>query len=357
MASGGAERLHLHLAPYFMQAGYRVTFLLHRAEGSLMPIIPQGARVVSMECGRTLAGLWPLIRFLRKEKPDILLSNLGHNNIIAIWAKVLAKMKTRVIACFHSVVSAETSPRASWQYRILPLLCRLFLNKADGIVAVSSGSADDLARVCGIMRQRIDVIYNPAVFERFDERMQEVIAHSWLQTGSAPVFLAVGRLVESKDFPILLRAFALVKQHFSCRLIVLGEGPQHGPLKELARSLHIDQHIDLLGYRDNPLPFMRRAAAVIMTSRYEGFGNVLVEALACGTPVISTDCPYGPAEILDHGRFGTLVPVGDVHALAQAMQDLLKSQPDPHILQSRGREFTADRTAQQYIALFNRIGG
>jgi glycosyltransferase involved in cell wall biosynthesis len=352
LASGGAERLHLTMAPAFVEADFAVTFLLHRAEGTLKPYLPPGVRVVSMDCGRTIAGLFPLKRFLQRDRPDILLSNLGHNNIIAIWAAALARVPTRVITSYHSVLSAETAPTARWQYRILPLLSRLFLNRAHGIVAVSQGVADDLARTTGVARNRITVIYNPVVFPDFDRRMAESAPHPWLQNGGPPIILGVGRLVPLKDFATLVAAFTITLRLRNARLILLGEGPARGDLLALTESLGIAQHVSLPGFQSNPFPFMRHAAALVMSSAYEGFGNVLAEALACGTPVVSTDCPYGPAEILAKGRFGRLVPVGDPEAMAKAIIETL-DHPPAEFLQSRGRSFTVERAASEYIRLFD----
>ena len=356
LASGGAERLHLTMAPSFVEAGFEVTFLLHRAEGTLKPLLPPGVRVVSMDCGRTLAGLLPLTRFLRLERPDILLSNLGHNNIVAIWAAALARVPTRVIASYHSVFSVETSPKTRWQYRILPLLSRLFLDRAHGIVAVSQGVADDLAHTTGVARNRITVIYNAVVSNDFNRRMAESVAHPWLGNDGPPIILGVGRLVSDKDFVTLIAAFTIVTQTRDARLILLGEGPLHADLLARAASLGVAERVSLPGFQPNPLPFMRRAAVLAVSSAYEGFGNVLVEALACGTPVVSTDCPYGPAEILEGGRFGMLVPVGDRKAMAAGLLATLDNPPPAEFLQARGRTFTVERAVNRYIRLFDEPG-
>lgn len=355
LASGGAERLHVQLAPEFVRAGFNVTFLLHRREGSLLPLVPEEVRIVSMDCGRTLKGLLPLAKFLKREKPDLLLANLGHNNIMAIWAAALSGSRTKIITSFHSVLSAETSRQANWQYRILPFLCRLFLRQADGTVAVSKGVAKDLNRVTGLPMERISVVYNPGVSTDFDRRMAEPVNHPWLTAKALPVVLAVGRLVETKDFATLLAAFAELCKTKPARLILLGEGPQHESLLHQAEALGIKDRVDMPGFVANPLPYMKQADVLAMSSRYEGFGNVLAEALACGTPVVSTDCPYGPAEILDHGRYGILVPVGDTSAMAKAMAQLLEHAPDREPLKERGREFTTLKTAQGYIDLFKRL--
>ena len=355
LSTGGVERVHINLAPAFIEAGFDVTFLLHRNVGELASFIPPGVRVITFGCNRTLKSLFPLMRFLRQESPDILLSNLGHNNIIAIWAAMLAKVPTRVIVSWHNTLSAESRANTNWQYRILPWLCRRFLNKADGIVAVSKGVADDLTSVTGIMRDRITVIYNPIVTREFDVLSHEVARHPWLADGAPSFLLGVGRLSAQKDFALLISAFTSVAQTRNIRLILLGEGPLRANFMAQAQTLGVADRLSMPGFLPNPLPFMRKAAALVMSSRYEGFGNVLAEALACGTAVVSTDCPHGPAEVLEDGKYGILVPVGNIEAMAKALTQVLEHPPEKKNLLARGQEFTAERAAGLYISLFNSV--
>jgi glycosyltransferase involved in cell wall biosynthesis len=200
LTSGGAERVHINLAPALIARGFEVTFVVHRREGSLVDAMPAGVRLVSLECTRTLGAFRPLVRFLKKERPDILLANLGHNNIMAIWAAALARVRTRVIVSHHNTLSAECLPERGWQFRVLPFMCRLFIGWAHGIVAVSEGVADDLAKITGIGRDRITVIYNPVITSEFDSRMGGPADHPWLENDRPPVILAVGRLQPMKDF-------------------------------------------------------------------------------------------------------------------------------------------------------------
>lgn len=356
LAAGGTERAGLNLAPAFMKAGFDITLLVQRRTGALAHHIPADIRVVSLDCNRTLACLIPLVRFLQRERPDIFISNMGHSNIISILARPLSRVSTRVITCHHNTLSIESRGRGTWQYRVLPLLCRLFLRRADAIVAVSQGVADDLAAVAGLQREQITVIYNPVVTDDFDRRMHAPVAHRWLNDKTVPVIVAAGRLVESKDFATLLRAFARVLEKRDARLIILGDGPLYDELTSLAERLDISDRVDFPGFQENPLPFIRHAAVFALSSRYEGFGNVLAEALACGTPVVSTNCPSGPSEILDGSRFGMLVPVGDPQAMADAITLMLDIPLPADLLQRRGREFTAAKAADAYINIFNSLG-
>jgi glycosyltransferase involved in cell wall biosynthesis len=355
LAGGGVERLRLHLAPVFAKAGFAVTFLLHRAEGELISAVPKGVRVVPLNCNRTLAALWPMVRFLRREKPEIVLSSLGHNNIMAIWAAKLAGVSTKVIVCQHNAMSSENVRGDEFNYWILPIISKMFLGKANGIMAVSKGVADDLAKVTGIPRDRISVIYNPVVFKDFDDRMNEPVSHPWFGEGKPPVIMGVGRFVDQKDFSTLVDAFAKVIAKRDARLILLGDGPLRDELKAQAEKLGVADKIDMPGFQQNPLPWMKQSAILAMSSRYEGFGNVLVEALACGTPVVSTDCTYGPSEILADGEFGPLVPVGNADAMAKALLDTLENPRSEETLRTRGRQFTVERAAEQYVGLFNQV--
>ena len=352
-SAGGAERVNVNLAPELSRRGFEVTFVVHKMQGGLVPIIPPRTRVVSLDAKRTLSALLPLVRFLRREKPDVLLANIGPINIIALWAKVLAGVKTRVVVTQHSSLSHESKTR-NWQLKITPAMYRLFLWQAAGVVAVSGGIGDELATMAHIPRERVTVIYNPVITADFNQRLDEVVDHPWL-LDRVPFLLGVGRLVGDKDFETLLAAFRLLVNQRDLRLIILGEGPLQEKLAALANRLGIADRVSMPGFVLNPLPFMRKAAVFVLSSRVEGFGNVLVEALACGAPVVSTACCYGPAEILDNGRFGRLVPVGDSRAMAEAIAATLDEPLARDITSARGREFSVARAAALYGDLFLRL--
>lgn len=355
LASGGAEKLHIILSSAFMNAGYDVTFVLHRITGAYVKLVPEGVKLVELGSDRTLGCLLPLVKYLKTEKPDILLSNLGHNNIMALWAGAIARTRTRIIASHHSALTFECQNSTQWQYRILPFLCRLFLPWAYANVAVSKGAADDLAQATNLPREKITVIYNPVELIDFETRINAPVDHPWVIDSSIPFIVGVGRLTQQKNFSLLLDAFARVAKQKSVRLILVGEGPLLGDLKQQALSLGIADKVSFAGFQPNPLPFMNRASVLVMSSLFEGFGNVLVEALACGTPVVSVDCPYGPAEILEDGKYGRLAPLNDSAALAKAISDTLDEAPAEEILKQRGREFTVAKTAHEYTQLFTML--
>ena len=221
--------------------------------------------------------------------------------------------------------------------------------RADEIVAVSAGVADDLARVARIPRSRITVIHNPIVTDELLADARAPVDHPWFADGGPPVVLAAGRLTEQKDYPTLLRAFRHARRARELRLVILGEGEERPRLEALARELDVSGDVDFAGFVANPYAFMARASLFVLSSAWEGFGNVVVEAMACGTPVVSTDCPSGPGEILEGGRYGRLVAVGDDEELAAAMLATLEDPPRPELLRERAAAFRADEAALRYL--------
>lgn len=351
LSGGGVEKMKLGLLPLLVDAGLDVSLLLHSKSGDLLKAVPAGLPIVGFETRRTLHDFFPLWRYLRKERPDVLIVSLNHNNIVALLAKALSFSKTRVIICQHNALSSEAAEMGTWKYRIVPFLYRWLSPIAHGVMSVSQGVAEDLTKTAHIPAERITVIHNPVITPDFPKRLAASASHAWFDDESIPVFVCVGRLVAQKDHDTLLRALALYRKKAPARLLLLGNGPLEAPLRKLCSELEIADAVDFLGFCNNPLPYMKQASALIMSSRYEGFGNVIVEALGCGTPVISTDCPYGPAEILGYGQFGKLTPVGDPEAMAAAMSPDLRRTWPSEMLQERAQQFTAKMAAKRYMDL------
>ncbi len=351
LAGGGVERMRLNLLRELAGRGIAPRLLLHDGTGPLARDLPPGLAVTVFGTSRTLFDLLPLARLLRRDRPDALLVGLGHNNVVAMAAKLLARSRCNLVVSQHNALSAEVA--ADRRYRLLPALYRLLAPLANHLVAVSEGVAADMARATGLPRDRITVIPNPVIAADFDRRAAAPVDDPWFAPGAPPVFVTAGRLVAQKDQATLLRAFAIRRRAGPCRLLVLGEGPLRPTLEALAASLGIASDTRFAGFRPNPLPFIRGAAAFVLSSTHEGLGNVLVEALGCGTPVITTDCPHGPAEIVAGGRFGVLVPVGDAAALAAAMGAPLRARFSASGLRERAGRFTAAAAAQRYLALLS----
>jgi glycosyltransferase involved in cell wall biosynthesis len=325
MYGGGAERAMLKLARGIAARGYVTDLVLARAEGPYLAEVPESVRVVDLKASRVLTSLPALVHYLRRERPEAMLCALGHANIIALWARRLAGVPTRVVVSVRNT-SPSVQHTPTRRGRLMPQLSRRFYPWADGIVAVSKGVADDLARMTGLPRQRIQVIYNPIVTPELRAKAQVPLEHPWFRPGEPPVILAVGRLTAQKDFPTLIQAFARVRQARPAWLLILGEGEERSALEALVRQLGLEQDVSLPGFVANPYPYMARASLFVLSSRWEGLPGVLIEALYCGAPLISTDCPSGPREILADGQYGQLVPVGDATALARAIETSLESE-------------------------------
>jgi len=270
-------------------------------------------------------------------------------NLLCAWATRVPGLEARFWASLHHSLSSEMSGWMEPKRRRRIRLWRSVLERAEGLIAVSRGVADDFVAATRIERERVRVVYNPIVDSSLVARAAESADHPWLAGGGPPVILGVGRLTGQKDFATLVSAFALVRARRPCRLLIIGEGEERERLEALARMLGMQDALDLAGFQPNPLPFMREARLLVLSSRWEGFGNVLVEALYCGTPVVSTDCPHGPREVLADGKYGRLVPVGDPQALADAIAESLDEEPDPLRMRGRAVVFSAARSANGYL--------
>lgn len=349
LSGGGAERLHIHLASQFLAAGLKVTFLLNRATGALLPQVPEGCEVVALDAPRLLAAVPRLVRYLKQARPDFLISNMEHTNILCPWAVSLAGVPTKIVATQH-ISLLEQAKRTSWQFRIVTRLYRLFLKNADAVVCVSQGVAAELSQVCGLPPERFDVINNGLVHKDTDDSTGPISDHPAFS--GKPVVLAVGRMVDQKDHRTLIRAM----QKVDATLMILGDGPLKPDLLALAAELGITDRIVMAGFVQDPKPYMRAARVLALSSKFEGFGNVLVEAMACATPVVSTDCPYGPSEILAGGRFGLLAPVGDAATLASAITRTLATPPaDAGALRARAQVYSIEACARHYADLMIRL--
>lgn len=348
LRGGGAQRSMLKLAGGIAGRGYAVDLVLTRAEGPFLAEVPASVRLVDLRANRVLTSLPALARYLRREQPAALLSVL-HANIIALLAQRLVGTRTRVVVSERNTLSRESRYYSSdIRMRLTPFLVRRFYPWADGIVAVSKGVADDLAEIAAIPKERVRVIYNPIVTPDFRAMAHEPGDHPWFGEGEPPVILAVGRLSAQKDFSTLILAFARLRQNHVARLLILGEGEERSALESLVEQFGLEQEVSLPGFIPNPYPYMTQAALFVLSSRWEGLPGVLIEALYCGVPLIATDCPSGPREILADGQYGRLVPVGDVNALALAMESALAggvSRPP----RESWRPFELDVAVSRYV--------
>ncbi len=316
---GGTERAMINLARGFAERGLKVDLVLAKAEGPYLSQLPKEVRMVDLETKRVLYSLPGLVHYLRRERPKALLAAMNHANVVALWATRLARVPVRVVVSVRSTLSEASTHSPSLRGRLMPYLVRCFYPWADVVVAVSQGVAEDLIRLTGFPRNKVQVIYNPVVTPELFTKAEEPLDHPWFALGEPPVVLSVGRLTEAKDYPTLIQAFALVRKECPARLMILGEGEDRPKLEILVRKLGLEEDVALPGFVENPYKYMKRAAVFVLSSKWEGLPTVLIEALALGTPVVSTDCPSGPVEILQDGEFGKLISVGDVKGLARAI--------------------------------------
>jgi glycosyltransferase involved in cell wall biosynthesis len=322
---GGAERTLLNLAEGIAARGFPVDLVLSRAEGPYMAEIPDSVRVVDLKAPRVLMCLPALVRYLRSERPVALLSTL-YANIIAVLARRMAGVPQRVVLNEQNNLSSVSKGENDLRWKLYPELARWFYPWADGITAVSQGVADDLSQAAKLPSSHIQVIYNPIVTPELQKKSQAFFEHPWFRTGEPPVILGVGRLTAQKAFDVLIEAFAQIRKSQPARLLILGEGEERPMLEALIRRLGLEQDVALPGFVSNPYPYMAHATLFVLSSRWEGLPTVLVEAMSLRTPVIATDCPSGPREILRNGKYGQLIAVGDPDALALAIQDSLANR-------------------------------
>ncbi len=348
MQGGGAERSMLNLAGGIARQGYAVDLVLVRAEGAYLDEIPKTVRLVDLGVSRARWSLPGLIRYLRRERPDGMVSAMNYTNILAVWARRLAGVPTRVVLSAQNTFSESLQHKRTRKQGLMLKMIRRFYPWADTISTVSDGVGDDLADVTGIARPRIVTIHNPVITPDLREKMRVPVDHPWFGWDQPPVLLAAGRLVPQKDFPTLIRAFARIRSIRPARLVILGEGPEQPNLERLIVELGLQDDILLHGFAENPYAFMSKTSAFVLSSRWEGLPTVLIEAMCCGVPLVATDCPSGPREILRGGQFGALVPVADVASLAEAMEDALAGRTPPAPAES-WRPYELDAVVQQYL--------
>jgi glycosyltransferase involved in cell wall biosynthesis len=348
----------VNLASGLEAQGQQVEFVLVRAEGQFLADVPVGVTIIDLEARRAIFALPALIRYLRTQHPDVLLTALDNASVIAVLAKYLSHVTTQVVVSVHAPLSWTHGRANSIFGKIFKWLIQWSYPRASAVVAVSEGVRHDLVRNFGLDRHKVHTIYNPIIDTRLQEMGSQVPDHRWFGPQQVPVILAVGRLSVEKDYPTLIRAFYLVRQQRPARLLILGEGDEKARLQALVSELGLAQDVELVGFTANPYAFMKQVSCYALPSTFEGFGNVLVEALAMGCRVVSTNCPGGPAEILNGGEFGHMVPVGDSAAMATALLETLEDDHRPSSsppLMAHLQKFEVQNVAGKYAALFDSL--
>lgn len=351
LRGGGAERVSLNLANQFHAEGLIVDLVLCRKTGSLLDEVTPGVSIHTLDVARLRDAPFPLARYLRRRRPRALLAMMWPLTSLAVWARWLAGPGTRLTLVDHNMLSLTGPGRPGVARAVMRLAMRSSYAFADARVAVSGGVADEIARLARLDRRQVNVIHNPVTPLPPMGTIDASLARNWLN-GDGPKLITVASLKPQKDMGTLFRAFArLRRDRPDARLLVLGEGPERPRLEALLTELGLSDAVSLPGHQPAPHGWMARADLFVLSSRFEGFANVLVEALALGLPVVSTDCPSGPAEILEHGRYGRLTPPGDAEAMARAMAAALDDTPDREALRRRADSFSISRASAGYRLL------
>jgi glycosyltransferase involved in cell wall biosynthesis len=347
---GGAEKIMLLLAAGLASRQHDVEIVVVRDVGPYLEQVPVTVRVVTLGTRRVSRSIPALARYIRDRRPHAGLSSQVHMNVAMVLARAVARVPMRLALREENRIGqnrrADRLPLVRVAYMVLPWA----YVRADHVIAVSRGLADEVKSITGLSDKEVSAVYNPVMTaETFGQLMEKgTPPHLWLRDLTIPVVLAVGRLVPEKDYEILLQAFSRLRVERLARLVILGTGSLHGDLLRQAQGLGIDRDVLFAGFADDPFAWMQHASVLAHTARWEGFGNVIAEALACGLPVVATDCPSGPFEILEGGRYGKLVPVGDAGAVARALSEMLDASPDPATLRRRAAEFTVEAILPRY---------
>lgn len=336
LGGGGAEGVALTLAQDMLDAGHELDFVLIGSGGELLPLVPARARVFELRATRIRNGLVPLVRYFRARKPNAAQAFMWPVTVLAILAHRLAGAPGGLVVSDHTTLSQHYRERGRFHRTLLKATVRMLYRLANARIMVSQDAADDLARTTGIDRSSLTVIYNPVVkpaesIPRADDE--------WQPEGVR--LLSVGALKASKNYSLLLGAFAKVAARRQAQLMILGDGPLRIELLQCAAELGVADRLMMPGFVLDPWPYYASADLFVLSSNYEGFGNVLVEAMLAGLPIVSTDCKSGPSEILEDGRYGKLVPVGDVESLSRAILESLDSSIDPQIMRRRAKHLFA----------------
>ncbi|KQN00899.1 hypothetical protein ASE85_09820 [Sphingobium sp. Leaf26] len=352
--NGGVDRVVFNLAEEFLRRGIRCSILvdIDNPHSPFRALIPPGVGYDVLDARGPLARLFKLRRYMREHRPTALMcTSFGFPNLYAVVVRWIAGMPFRLMLTEHCFPSVDRAGPRPWQsrYWFFPLAHYLY-PFADRIVAVSKGTALDLAKVIRIDPKSIACIYNPIVNDAMIAQSQEPVDHPWFAGGGCPVIIAVGRMEPQKNFSLLIRAFARVRAQMPARLVILGDGGERDMLAALVAQMGLQDDVALLGFVPNPHAYVAKATLMVLSSDFESLANVVIEAMAVGTPVVATDCPSGPAEALNRGQCGTLVPVGDLEGMSAAMLDVLREKPAP-VARSWLDQFSTRQVADRYLAL------
>lgn len=342
----------VNLAAGLVRLGVTVDLVLATAEGPYLEDVPARVHIVDLKAKRVLTSLPSLIRYMRQAKPNVMLSTLSHANIVALWARRISAVPMRLIVRQANTLPNKKQCDVTMHDYFERRLIHWFYPWADGIVAPSKGVREDLQVNGGLSKLPIKVIYNPVIGPMLFEMAKQPLSHPWTTDTTTPLILAVGRLTQQKDFSTLIQAFSMLRKTREANLIILGEGELRNTLETEIKEAGLQDVVQLPGFDANPFKYMAHAAVFVLSSAWEGLPNVLLQAIALGIPVVATDCQSGPKEILDNGRYGELVPIGDAFAMAAAILRSLAAEPDPQDTEGVLKAYGMEGIAKQYLDYF-----
>ena len=345
----GVDRAMQHLIPEIARRGYPVDLLKVRRHGPVLDEIPEGVHIIDLATNHVYTSLPAVVSYLRRNRPVVMLSDKDRVNRTALLARTLARTTTRLVFSSGTTISIDLKNRGAFERWLQRTSMGKLYHLADKVIVTSRGVADDMARYTGLARHLIEIVPSPVISHEVFEKTQPCPDHPWLQDKQVPVIIGVGALAYVKDFNTLIRAFAKVRNDRPCKLIILGKGTLRDELLELAATLNIKDDVSLPGFVHKPYAYMAHSDVFALTSRWEGLGFVLIEALAVGTPAVATDCQSGPREILQDGKYGRLVPVGDDAALAEAIGYTLDKPMPKDFLQQAARPYEISLSTTAYL--------
>ncbi len=347
---GGVERMVTNLCAQFAEHVH-VDLLAIKADGGHVSRIPPSVNLIKLRSRHSWSSVPEIADYLRASRPDALLVAKDRAGRAALRATARAGLATPVYIRLGTNLSAALQRKDAFSrwLRVAPM--RRLYPRAAGVIAVSEGVRQDTLKVTGLPPERVHVIRNPVITPTLASQAAEPVPHDWLREKSLPVLIGMGRLTRQKDFPTLILAFAQIQSRHPSRLILLGEGKDLAALQALAAEHGVAERVLFAGFQKNPYAWLARADLFVLSSAWEGSPNALTEALALGIPSVSTDCPSGPQELLDGGRYGPLVAVGDANGLAVAMAQALEQPLSADELQQAVAEYRAEISARRYLQL------
>lgn len=349
LAGAGAERVSVNLVQEFVAAGHDVDFILSHGEGELLAEVASVAGVHVARFAGARGWRSAIKEYVEQHSPTVLLAMMEGAGVISLQACKGRDVPVYVASHIHFSRHCRHASRRKERW-LMPLAARWYLRRAAGVIGVSNGVSEDIRQAAGLAPEKVHTIYNPILTKDFYRKAAAPVSHPWFsREGDWLTVVSVGRLTEQKDHSTLLQAISEANRKRPVRLLVLGQGERRAELEALAQELGIGENVDFGGFDPNPYCYIAAADVFALSSRWEGFGNVLVEALAAGVHVVSTDCPSGPREILDNGRFGELVPVGDSDALAMGILRACERELDRNALRHHLRQFESKPVADQYL--------